>query len=158
MNIDRDIAKKIWDFIKAGTWVILILFFAYVSLFMSLLKQSIPFFDTYIETQHSFVSLVVNFGIIVLLVFDNSNKTFQFRSNRYVCASFLFVILMHGHARNCYGGANLHNLHEWLCTDLSAYILLVAYLLSAIFIRYLMKIPEIEERCFETVDIQYFEG
>jgi len=153
INIDRDKAKNTVDFIKSGAWVLLILFFAYVPLFMSLLKPNVSFFDVYTETQHTFISLVVNFGIIVLLVFDNSSKTFQVRSNRYVCAALLLTILIHGHARNCYGGANLQGLYEWLCTDWSAYMLSIMYLFLAVIIRYLMKIPEIEERIFEAAEL-----
>jgi len=155
MNIDinRDEAKKVVDFIKAGTWIFSVLFFAYASLFVSLLKPNASFFEMYTEMQHTFISLIVNFGIIVLLVFDNSNKTFQVRSNRYVCASFFLIILVHGHARNCYGATNLQGLYEWLCTPWSAYVLSIAYLLLAIIIRYLMKIPEIEERSFVAEEV-----
>jgi len=153
VSIDRDVIKKVVDFIKAGTWILLILFFAYVPLFMFLLKPNASFFEMYKETQHTFISLVVNFGIIVLLVFDNLNKTFQVRSNRYVCASFFLIILIHGHAQNCYGNANLQSLYEWLCTDWSAYVLSITYLSLATIIRYLMKIPEIEERRFVASEV-----
>jgi hypothetical protein len=117
-----------------------ILFFAYVGLFIGLLQKiDCPsFFERYANTQGVFTALLVNFGIVVLLVFDNSNKVFQSKSNRYACASFGLTILIYGHAKNFMEG-NSQELWSWLNTEYIAYLLVITYFIVVTHIRYLSQ-------------------
>jgi len=150
---NRDYTEKLLSYIRAGAWVLLILFFAYVSLFLGLLQETSVFFGKYVEAQSSLIALIVNFGIVVLLVFDNTNDVFQSKSNRYACASFGLTIFIYGHAKN-YAQGNSQELLIWLNTEYMAYLLVTVYFMIVTHIRYLSKKPNIEQRDIVAVKIQ----
>jgi len=145
--------KKLSDYIRAGAWILSILFFAYIALFMTLLQTTPSFFEKLVDTQNSSISLVVNFGIVVLLIFENlSNKVFQYKSNPYACAAFGLTILIYVHAKNFIEG-NSQDLLKWLNSEGIAYLLIVTYFIVITHIRYLAKKPNIEERTILSVKI-----
>jgi len=132
--------EKLEGYFRAGTWILAILVFAYVDLFGVLFQKidSPSFYENYTNTQSALTSLIVNFGIVVLLVFDNSNEVFQSKSNRYACVAFGLTIFIYGHAKN-FMEDNSQALWPWLNTEYIACLLFMTYYIMVIHIRYLSQ-------------------
>jgi hypothetical protein len=128
------------NYVKAGGWISTILVFSYVGMFAALLQKNIAFFDlTFIVTQRSISALWVNFGIVALMVLDNTGEDFKIKSNRLVCASFFIAILMYGHAKNTFGNGNVYDLYCWMRHGCIDCILFSLYLFILIRIKYLIN-------------------
>ena len=81
-------------------WVMLLSLFTYTELFHSLLRTDEKFADVYQECQAHLLSLVVNIGLLVMLVFDYMSAGREF-SNRKVIAimsAILFPVLLYAMA------------------------------------------------------------
>lgn len=60
-------------------WVLFIMFFTYTTLWVELCRVNGNFFDSFYDSQRSYIALFVNAGIIIMLLFDNyaARKEFQ---------------------------------------------------------------------------------
>jgi len=96
--------KYLWSF----SWTLLVLFFAYASFTKVLFTIDTHISDEYFQIQSSFFSMVINFGIILMIVFDVGDSEFHKNSFYWVIFSFVVIMLMHGHAENITGNNNNH--------------------------------------------------
>ena len=125
-----------WSFI----WVFLILFFAYAPETKNLLKNNAKIDEIYFVAQSSFFSMVINFGIIVMLIFDIKHKEFQNISLKWVIFSFVAIILMYGHAMNISGeNRNVHDLIPLLSCQEFGFLLVSLFIWLATHIKFLSK-------------------
>lgn len=77
--------------------VALLLFFSYTSICFSLLmKHSTR--DVYFETLGSFYTVLVNFGIIAMILFECKNNAFKEKLNLSLVVGFVLVTLIFGQA------------------------------------------------------------
>lgn len=81
-------------------WVMLLSLFTYTELFHSLLRTDEKFVDAYLECQTHLVSLVVNIGLLVMLVFDYMSAGMEFSNRKVVgvMSAILFPVLIYAMA------------------------------------------------------------
>ena len=95
----REIIKNNSNYLWSLLWTLLILFFAYTAQTILLFREGSTLTDVHIKAQCSLISMVVNFGIICMIVFDvKFDKDFRKDAFQWVVYSFVIIILMYVHS------------------------------------------------------------
>ena len=119
----------------AVTWIFFLLFFAYTSLFFTLVKESETFLaafkDEYFKLEASYSYIFINFGLLAMLVFDYLflNKSTKQMKRLTICImiSFFLIIGIYFHAIN-FCSENAYGLLKFLADSKFAIILNFIYL------------------------------
>lgn len=84
-------------FLRALIWVVLLMIFSFTEVFMSLLIVNQSFTNTLVETHASALAMIIDFGIIVMLIFDffiSSGKPItKWVVGGILAASFICVLI-----------------------------------------------------------------
>lgn len=98
-NIYTYISSNINIFLLGLLWTLFMLFFTYTDLLVAILTKGCSFITEFSKDQCQYISLFVNFGIIVMLVFDccSSQKKFSAKSFilPFVAIALCLIILAH---------------------------------------------------------------
>lgn len=99
--------SKTWSYIcsikrslpLAFMWMLFMAFFTYTILFVALIEKDVDFASIFYNQQSSYISLFVNFGLVIMLVFDyaSSHKTISLSSFILPFIAILLCIVIKGH-------------------------------------------------------------
>lgn len=137
--------KNIYTYIKSNfnifflglLWTLFILFFTYTDLLVVGLSVNSSFIMEFSKAQCQYVSLFVNFGLVVMLVFDCCSTQKKFSAKSFILPFFAIalclIILAHSNLYICHK----HTLFvRPICSE---YFSIFAYILFVITI-YILKV------------------
>lgn len=81
-------------------WTLFMSFFTYTTMWTSLLSINTSVIDIFTSNQSLLVSLIVNFGIVLMLIFDYIRVTDSIKIQMFelFCIAVLFTILIYAHS------------------------------------------------------------
>lgn len=81
-------------------WTLFMSFFTYTTMWKSLLSINTSVIDIFTSNQSLLVSLIVNFGIVLMLIFDYIRVTDSIKIQMFelFCIAVLFTILIYAHS------------------------------------------------------------
>lgn len=105
MMPDRDkILVKILErkryYLMSLSWVLLLCFFTYTALIVSFFVKAGSFSGVYFSNQSQVVSMIVNVGLLVMVVFDYMSSDDQLPINNVMIllVGILFAMCIYGHS------------------------------------------------------------
>jgi len=84
----------------AVTWTLFMSFFTYTCCWVALVSTKVPFLNVYSNSQASTISLIVNFGLVLMLVFDYMKSTATLEKWMFGLfgASMLVAVTVYAHS------------------------------------------------------------
>lgn len=88
------------NYMIALSWLSLIIFFTYTTVLSSAFIVNMSFFNEYFEYHNHLISMIVNFGLIVMVVFDFSSAGKQVSNTDLFLLSlgFICAVGIYGHS------------------------------------------------------------
>lgn len=104
----NNLMEKKRYYLMSLAWVLLICSFTYTALIVSFFVKSNVFSDAYFNNQHQVISMVVNIGLLVMVVFDYMSSANQLSNKKVILllVGIVFAMIVYGHSKIFYEKCN----------------------------------------------------